>query len=96
MGNLYFIRKTIKHQTFRKRISSHFNHLNGTGALKELSELGAIDIEGKVTDEELEVSREGAALLRRGVVVSEHVVFLHLEIGRDGDVCDETRWVLGG
>ncbi|KAG2325055.1 hypothetical protein Bca52824_007783 [Brassica carinata] len=73
MGNLYSISKTIKHKTLRKRIiisQSYYylNHLNVTGALKQLSELGAVDIEGKVTDEEFEVSSEGAAalLLRRG------------------------------
>ena len=58
-------------------MTRYLNHLDVSGALEELSELSAVDVEGEVTDEELEVRREG--LLpprgRRSVVVSEDAVF---------------------
>lgn len=84
-----------------KSLNKYLNHLNSTGALKQLSELSAIHIERKVTDEEFQVSGERASATRRGwrgivVAVGEHVFLLNLEIRRYGDVSGETRGVLGG
>lgn len=67
-------------------IAKYLDSFNFSGALEQAGELGTVDAERKISDEEFEV-RSVAAVVP--TVLKD--VFLLVEIGRDGDISDEPR-----
>lgn len=66
-----------KKERKKKNSKNHLDHLDISGLDEQAGELGAVDVEGKVPDEELQIGREVGLL------------FVLLVLGRDRYISDE-------